>query len=364
MRKISRAWVALVVLFVAIPMLGATPQEFYLNLLRRGVADFNAGRFEAAEGELRIAAFGLVESIDSYQTAHVYLALTADRLGHTEEARRAVGRVQAAQRVQARYAQLSLPPEVRSAFDALVRRVAPSTAAVLGTAPGVAAAATPQTVATQPPPVRQTAAAQPPPVRQTTASQPPPVQQTTASQPPPVRQTATAETPTVIQREISVEEIPVDPPKVTTTTTTTKSTTVTPTTTTTVTPTPTPRPMTSTPAPRRDLASAERALDANDLPTARVIFREHLEASPNRATLLRIAEGLYRARDFAGALIGLRRLGELQLSERPYRYYIAVALYETGDYAGAKRELLAALPHIELTPDVERYRAKILGAIN
>lgn len=351
---------ALVVLFVAIPMLGATPQEFYLNLLRRGVADFNAGRFEAAEGELRIAAFGLVESIDSYQTAHVYLALTADRLRHTEETRRAVGRVQAAQRVQPRYAQLSLPPEVRSAFDALVRRVAPSTAAVLGTAPEVASGATPQTAA--PPPVRQAAADKPPPVRQTVAAQPPP-RQTAATQPP-APQTAAAETPTVIQREISVEEIPVDPPKVTTTTTTTKSTTVTPTTTTTITPTPAPRPMTSTPAPRRDLASAERALDANDLPTARVIFREHLDASPNRATLLRIAEGLYRARDFAGALIALRRLGELQLSERPYRYYIAVALYETGDYAGAKRELLAALPHIELTPDVERYRAKILGAIN
>jgi hypothetical protein len=359
---IGRACAPLVVLFVAIPMLGATPQEFYLNLLRRGVADFNAGRFDAAEEELRIAAFGLVEAIDSYQTAHIYLALAADRLGHTEDVRRAVGRVQAAQRVQARYAALPLPVEVRREFDALVQRVSPSAAATLRSEPGAVAN--------------------------------PPASNASASSARPV-----------VEREIAVQEIVVDPPRVVSTTTTTEvvagepgvgrtptphgGTTPTPAqnrtptidpgrvttpaqnrtpatgpgsaTTPTQSTTPAPQPSTM-PTPRPSLAEAERALDVNDLPAARTIFRQHLDTSPDRPSLLRIAEGLYRARDFAGALLALRRLGELRPSERPYRYYVAVALYETGDSAGAKTELLAALPHIELTPDVESYRAKILGS--
>lgn len=342
MRMIVRACAALTAFLVAAPLLGAAPQDFYLNLLRRGVADFNAGRFDAAKEELRIAAFGLVETIDSYQTAHVYLALAADRLGDTEEARRAVGRVQAAQRVQARYAALPLPAEVRSAFDALVQRVAPAVSATLrGNAPAAvasnASAAPPRTV---------------PPAPATT------IPATTT----PVTTTPTTTTPDrVVEREIPVQDIAIDPPRATTTTTTT--TTITPPKSQPQPQPPAPKPQ-APPAARGDLAAGERALDGNDLVTARAIFRQHLDGSPDRAALLRIAEGLYRARDFAGALVALRRLGELQLSERPYRYYIAVALYETGDYAGAKTELLAALPHIELTPDVERYRAKILGALD
>ena len=78
--------------------------------------------------------------------------------------------------------------------------------------------------------------------------------------------------------------------------------------------------------------------------------------------LIRIGEGLYRSRDFAPALTAFRRLGTLRPGEEPYRYYIAVALFETGDFAGAKRELTTALPFIEITPDVQRYRVKIEAA--
>jgi hypothetical protein len=40
-----------------------------------------------------------------------------------------------------------------------------------------------------------------------------------------------------------------------------------------------------------------------------------------------------------------------------------VALYETGQYGTAKRELAAGLSFIEIGPDVARYRAKIEGAL-
>lgn len=112
------------------------------------------------------------------------------------------------------------------------------------------------------------------------------------------------------------------------------------------------------------LVAAERALNAARLAEARTTYRELLAAgSLSRSTLLRVAEGLYRARDFAPALQAFRQLGPLSRGEEPYRYYIAVALYETGDYGRAKDELRAALPFIEVTPDVARYQAKIDGAV-
>ncbi len=71
---------------------------------------------------------------------------------------------------------------------------------------------------------------------------------------------------------------------------------------------------------------------------------------------------MYRSRDFSGALATFGRIGTLRRGEEPYRYYIAVAAYETGDYARAKKELASALPFIEITPDVARYQTRIDGA--
>lgn len=125
---------------------------------------------------------------------------------------------------------------------------------------------------------------------------------------------------------------------------------------------PAPRPLTATEISSR-LAGAERALNAANLVEARRLYREVLAApGVDHDSLIRLAEGLYRSRDFAGALSAFTRIGTLRRGEEPYRYYIAVAAYETGDYARAKRELAAALPYIEITPDVSRYRTRIEGA--
>ena len=83
----------------------------------------------------------------------------------------------------------------------------------------------------------------------------------------------------------------------------------------------------------------------------------------SHASALRAAEGLYRSRDFAGAIRAFQKAGSIGAGEEQYHYYYAVALYENGRYAEAKRELQAALPFIEVTPDVQRYRVKIEGAI-
>ena len=63
------------------------------------------------------------------------------------------------------------------------------------------------------------------------------------------------------------------------------------------------------------------------------------------------------------AALSRGRAGTIGAGEEQYHYYYAVALYENGRYTESKRELMAALPFIEVTPDVERYRVKIEGAI-
>jgi hypothetical protein len=112
------------------------------------------------------------------------------------------------------------------------------------------------------------------------------------------------------------------------------------------------------------LAAGEAALGRSQLISARSIYRDLLAAGGlSRPDLLRVAEGLYRARDFVPSLRAFAQLEPLQRGEEPYRYYIAVAFFETGQFAAAKKELAAALPHIEVTADVASYRTKINAAI-
>ena len=112
------------------------------------------------------------------------------------------------------------------------------------------------------------------------------------------------------------------------------------------------------------LADADRALNNGDLATARALYRSMLDAPQlSHANALRVAEGLYRSRDFAGTIRAFERGGTIGSGEEQYHYYYAVALYESGRYGQAKREMAAALPFIEVTPDVARYRMKIEGAI-
>jgi len=85
--------------------------------------------------------------------------------------------------------------------------------------------------------------------------------------------------------------------------------------------------------------------------------------APNvsRDAIISAATGLYRTGDFIDAVHAFARLGTFARGEEDLRYYNAVALYETGRYAEAKKELACALPYIDVTSDVARYRAKIEG---
>lgn len=347
----------MVILALALPALGATPPEFYVTMLRKGIAAHDAGRFEAATSPLRVAAFGLVDSVEHYQTAHVYLALSFDRLGNAEQARDSARRVVAAERIEARYGSLDLPAETRASFQAVARKsLTEADLAALGRS-ARSVTAPPQTT-TQTPPRTTPQTTQAQPATNQPATTQPPVQTSQSSS-----NSANSNAP-VVNKPAPVTTTPVQTPVV-------KPATAKPTTTTTTEAT-TPPPVKTQPAPVKQpvnvgarITAAEQALSQSRLTDARAIYRELLDANNlQRADILRVAEGLYRSRDFAHALRAFDKLGALRREEQPYRYYIAVAYYETGQYTKAKDELTAVLPFIEETADVSRYRVKIENAIN
>jgi hypothetical protein len=377
---------AVVVVAVAMPSYAATPAEFYLGMLQKGISAYDAGKFEAATGPLRISAFGFVDSVEHYQMSHVYLALSYDRLGDAVQATQSARRVATAERIEPRYTVLSLPAATRSAFEALARKLL--SPADLASLQRTAEAPAPQRPQTQTVPSRTTApplSTKPATTQQTTTVRPTPdpakpepaKPQVVKPEPTPV-QNAPAQTTAPRQQPQTTSKPPEarpaqpkpaqpkpaesNPPKTAPATMSPAPTTAAPA---------RPAPARTAPATTPSttvgsrFAAAEQALAAARLNDARALYRELLDVpSLDRTQLLRLAEGLYRARDFGPTLRAFNRLGTLRRGEEPYRYYIAVACYETGQYARAKQELTAVLPYIEITPDVARYKSKIEGAVN
>ena len=110
-------------LLAAATLHAATVNEFYASLLRRGIDHVNAGAYEAGAGELKIAAFGLIDSVELYETAQVYLAIANQHLDREPQTRAAATHVVAAERIEKHYATLTLPDKVRKEFEAIAQKV-------------------------------------------------------------------------------------------------------------------------------------------------------------------------------------------------------------------------------------------------
>lgn len=321
MRKLIQSTLLLVALLASAPAFAATATDFYVSLLRRGAADVEAGRNAEAVTVLRLAAFGLVDSIPEYETALAYLAVAHDRLKEQNRVRDTAVRILSAERVERRFAGLPLPAAIRSAFEAAARKVLTSAevASLSAPVPAPATGTPPRTESSSRPVVESPSKPATAPATTTNSATTPPQPKPEPPKPAPAK--------------------------------------------------PQPQPQTSAPARpavvdvNARLAAGERALGAANLNEARRIYRELLEQPDlDHAAWIRIAEGLYRSRDFANTLVAFQRAGALRPGEEAYRYYVAVASYETGQFDRAKRELAAALPHIEMTEDVQRYRTKIEAA--
>lgn len=290
--------------------LAAPAGDFYLNLLHRGMSHVDAGLYEPAVRELRIAAFGLVNSISQFEIAEIYLTIAQERLGAHEDARRSAQRIVAAERIERRYGKLAIPATARTAFEAITQK--------LLSADEIATLHAPVKPAAQPPAGAPPAAGAVP--QQPVATSPDVT--TLPPQAPPAGATSPGS---------GVAPSAARPP--------------------------TPEEVNA------ELDAAERALAARDDTTAAVIYRSLAETpGVSREALLRTADGAVRATDFARAVLLFARLAPLKAGEERYGYPYAVALFETGKIADAKRELAAALPYLQMTPAITQYREKIEGA--
>ncbi len=320
-----RPALAVTLFLYAATSFAATTADFYVELLQKGITQYNAASYPEAATLLRTAAFGLLESTDRYQLAQVYRALVADKLNDPSNVRDAARRVVAAERIQRTYASLALPATVRTSFESVAKKsLGASEVATLTS--GAPATVTP-TPAPKPTPPQPQPEAKP----QTT----PPATNNVA---PPEKKPA--------PQEAKPKPVPAKPAQVKPAETQPK---------------PTP-PVATPPAPRdvaKEIAAADKALESGNLNEAKRLYRLALDTTLTHEQAIHVAEGTYRARDFPSVLRAFDRAGALKKGEEPYRFYLAVAYYETGRITAAKKELTAALNFIEITPDVARYREKI-----
>lgn len=109
-----------------------------------------------------------------------------------------------------------------------------------------------------------------------------------------------------------------------------------------------------------NLRRGESLAQSGNLDEANAVYAAVANA-PNapREIVAAAATGLYRTSDFRDAVSALARLGAFAHGEEDLRYYNAVSLFEIGRFDEAKRELACALPFIQPSDDVMRYRAKI-----
>ena len=126
MQVISRSIFAAILfsmIAAAAPLHAATVNDFYLSLLKRGIEHINAGNNDLGASELKLAAFGLVDSVQLYQTAQVYLAVASQRLNREPQTRAAAIRVFTAERIEQHYATLTLPETIRKEFETLAPKM-------------------------------------------------------------------------------------------------------------------------------------------------------------------------------------------------------------------------------------------------
>jgi hypothetical protein len=129
-------------------------------------------------------------------------------------------------------------------------------------------------------------------------------------------------------------------------------------------PLPTPAPSRTAPLSGSEaLTTLRRANDfvaAGDVDAAHELYmRLSTDRDVPREVLAEAAVGLYRVASYDESVAAFRRMDVFARGEEDLRYYFAVALYETGAYREAQKELACALPFIQMTDDVARYRLKI-----
>jgi hypothetical protein len=124
-----------------------------------------------------------------------------------------------------------------------------------------------------------------------------------------------------------------------------------------------PKPLTD--AQRQKLDQARKLLGdrrtAKELRQAFELSRAVADAHPDsKEAQLLAAEGAYRISRWSDAATYFRRGGDPGDEEPERLFYMAVALYESGDAPAAAAALRRSLPNLKRTPYVDSYTHKIL----
>jgi len=347
------------------------------DLLQRGRDDYRAGRYSQAITDLSAAADAILspaqmqtyvnsgnfDSLPKFETAVVYLAMAYANLGRDAEAREQIQRLVIAEGIAPTYASLLLGSDV-AGFEDVARRLVPSltlqaNASLRGAPPPPAAIAQVQV------PVPAPIAAPPAPATSLTAEQQRELDARVAA----ARAAAEREAQeriaadrAAIQQQMqeriaaeraaaekeAAERIAAERAAIEKRTLEQIAQI---------------RAAAAQEVSRTTVATVRRAEGmalAGDVAEANAMYLRLLNTpSASRDLIAAVATGLYRTGDYADALQGFQRLGTFARGEEDLRYYRAVALFETGRFAEAKKELECAMPFIEMTDEVNRYREKI-----
>ncbi|HEX6161046.1 MAG TPA: hypothetical protein VF111_12820 [Thermoanaerobaculia bacterium] len=357
----------------------AAPHPFYQSMLQRGVAQAKDGRYADAIRSLRIAAFGSIDDLASYQLAQVHLAIAHEKLGNSTDARLAATKFIQAERLQPSYDQLALTDAARESFEKIVAaavephylaQVPSFRRGVQKPAGAVATRGNDLPIPPQPQPEKKPEATVPPPQqpKQQPVQQQP--KQTTNQAPSAVSLTP-VKTSTVVPAPAAVA--PAQPKAQLPTPAPMQSANAQPTITAPKPQLPPPAaPATSskqpaaTPQPSElttRLAEAQRLLNEGKLLGAR---NSYIALSQRRDTarpqLLEIARGLNRTGAWQESAMIYQRALPLLKGEELHMFYEAVNRYELGELTLARTLLGKALPSIPRSREVEAYRVKIQGA--
>ncbi len=367
------AALAVLVVLVALAVQAADP--FYLRLLREGTDSYNRRDYAAAERQLRVACFGLLDEPELLADGLVRLGLAQAAAGNTAGFAETFQRLAEVEERFGGFTAAAIPPDVRDSFLQLVVKLIPHT--TIAERPAIARLIPAPTPRGANPPRPSPAAKAT--VTPTVAATPPP---TPRIEPAPTR--AAPSVPTRAQMPMAPTPGPSATPF--------RLATLTPRPTPgTASPTPTVLPTASTipstaggltrpplfatpsaaerkpPAAQRPTADEQRELDAiqemlskKQLVGALQRARKLADQAPDLAEAQFAAGELaYRLGRFPEAAAFFRRGGDPGDGRPLLLFYEAVSFYETGELEKAAACLKRALPRIKRTGYVESYVQKI-----
>lgn len=303
-RSFAKVLAPAVLILAALP--GAAPlraaDPFYSGLLREGIHNYDSGDYAAAVRHLRIACFGMLDETEPLVDCLARLALAQDKGGDPEGFRETFRRLVEVEERFGSYSKAQLPAALKTAFEQRAAALVP--ASTLTAVPAF------QALARKPAPAPgKPAAGKPAAGKPETKPAPAPVQPAPAGAP--------AVKPLAETDRQKMAEV------------------------------------------RRLLANEGKI---SELRQAFETARQVADAHPESAEAQHLAaEAAYRISRWNDAASYFKRGGEPGTDQPELLFYMAVALYESGDRTGAATVLRRCLPNLQRTSYVDGYARKILG---